>query len=324
MKRFPLLRTLLTAGIATLAVAAQAQDWPAKKVITMVVPFAAGGSTDVTARALAAGMAKELGQQVIVENKAGAASNIGVAAVARAQPDGYTILLGTSTMATNATLYKNPGYNLRKDLIPVSLVSTIPLGVMVRTDYPAKSLSDFVQHVKSNKGNVRYGSSGNGASQHLAASLFSSMVGADMLHVPYKGGAPANTDLIGGQIDVVFAPLIEVLGFVDGGKLRALGVTTKTRSPRLPNVPAINEVLPGYEVVLWNGVFAPAGTPDAIVNRIAEAVQKVVKEPGFRRALEDQASVPVGNSPADFAKFLSAEIDHWAKLVKVSGASLND
>jgi tripartite-type tricarboxylate transporter receptor subunit TctC len=324
MKRRPALHAFLAASIATFAVTVQAQDWPAKKVITMIVPFAAGGSTDVTARALAAGMAKELGQQVIVENKAGAASNIGVAAAARAQLDGYTILLGTSTMATNATLYKNPGYNLRKDLIPVSLVSTIPLGVMVRADNPSRSLNDFIGHVKNNKGAVKYGSSGNGASQHLAASLFSSMVDADMLHVPYKGGAPANTDLIGGQIDVVFAPLIEVLGFVDGGKLRALGVTTKTRSPRLPNVPAINEVLPGYEVVLWNGVFAPTGTPEVIVNRVAAAVQKVVRDPGFRKSLEDQASVPVGNSTAEFAKFLNAEIDHWAKLVRVSGASLSD
>lgn len=324
MKRHSLVRPLIAACLATMGTLAHAQEWPARKVITMVVPFAPGGSTDATARALAVELGKELGQQVIIDNKAGAASNIGAAAVARAQPDGYTVLLGTSTMATNVTLYKNPGYNLRKDLVPVSMISTIPLGLMVRTDNSARTLDDFIKTAKQRKGEVKYGSSGNGASQHLAASLFSSMTGADMLHIPYKGGAPANTDLLGGQIDVVFAPLIEVMGFIDGGKLRALGVTTKARSPRLPNVPAIHESLPGYEVLLWNGVFVPTGTPDAVVQRLSAAIQKAVKNPGFRKTLEDQASVPVGNSAAEFRKQVDSEVEHWAKLVKISGATVND
>ncbi|RZL96117.1 MAG: tripartite tricarboxylate transporter substrate binding protein [Variovorax sp.] len=323
MNRRPFFRITLAACLAAAGFASHAQDWPSKKTITMVVPFAAGGSTDSTARLLADKLSKELGQQVIVDNKVGAGSNIGSAYVAKAAPDGYTLLFATSTLATNVTLYKSTGFDLRKDLAPVGQVALIPNVLAVNNNLPVKSLQDFVEYVQKKKEPVNYGSAGSGSASHLSGALFNSMAKGDMLHVAYKGGAPANTDLIGGQIQAVFAPLVEVLPFIEGGKLRALGVTTKARSQRLPNVPAIAEALPGYEVALWNGVFAPAATPPAIVDKVAAAVQKATQDPAVRKALADQGSVPVGNTPAEFKKIVDQEIDKWGKLVKLSGATVD-
>ncbi|WP_455286859.1 tripartite tricarboxylate transporter substrate binding protein [Cupriavidus necator] len=301
---------------------AHAGDWPSKKPITLVVPLAPGGSTDSTARLLADKLGKELKQQIIVENRAGAGGNIGAAYVAKAAPDGYTLLMATSTIATNVTLYKNMGFDLRKDLVPVSQVALIPNVLTINNAVPARTLQEFVEYVRQKKGPVSYGSAGNGTASHLSGALFNSMAHAEMLHVPYKGGAPANADLIGGQIQAVFSPMVEVLPFIDSGKLRALGVTTKGRSSRLPNVPAVGEVLPGFEVTLWNGVFASAATPQAVVDKLAGAIQKVMQDPTFRKTLADQGSTPVGNTPAEFKKILDQEIDKWGKLVKLSGASV--
>ncbi len=323
MTRRPLFRTVLAACLLAAGVSAQAQDWPTRKTITLVVPFAPGGSTDSTARLLAEKLGKELGQQVIVENRSGAGSNFGSASVAKSAPDGYTVLFSTSTIATNVTLYKNTGFDLRKDLAPVSQVALIPNVLMVNNDMPAKSLQDFVDYVQKKKGPVNYGSAGSGSASHLSGALFDSLTKGDMQHVAYKGGSLANTDLIGGQIQAVFAPLVEVLPFIEGGKLRALGVTTKARAQRLPQVPAIGEALPGYEVALWNGVFVPAATPAPVVARLAAAIQKVTQDPAVRKTLADQGSTPVGNSPADFKKVLDQEIDKWAKLVKLSGATVD-
>ncbi|MEJ8827350.1 tripartite tricarboxylate transporter substrate binding protein [Variovorax humicola] len=323
MTRRPFFRFTLAACLAAAGFASHAQDWPAKKIITLVVPFAAGGSTDSTARLLAVKLGKELGQQVIVENKVGAGSNIGSAYVAKAAPDGYTLLFATSAIATNVTLYKSTGFDLRKDLAPVSEVALIPNVLVVNNELPAKTLPEFVDFVQKKKVGVSYGSAGSGSASHLSGALFNSMAKGDMLHVAYKGGAPANTDLIGGQIQAVFAPLIEVLPFIEGGKLRALGVTTKTRSQRLPDVPAITEALPGYEVALWNGVFAPAATPPAVVEKIAAAIQKAAQDPAVKKALADQGSVPVANTPAEFKKIVDQEIDKWGRLVKLSGATVD-
>ena len=323
MTRRPFFRITLAACLAAAGLASHAQEWPSRKAITLVVPFAAGGSTDATARLLADKLGKELGQQVIVDNKVGAGSNIGSAFVAKAAPDGYTLLFATSAIATNVTLYKSMGFDLRKDLVPVSQVALIPNVLMVNNDLPVKSLKDFVDYVQTKKDPVNYGSAGSGSASHLSGALYNSMAKGDMLHVPYKGGAPANTDLMGGQIQAVFSPLVEVLPFIEGNKLRALGVTTKTRSQRLPNVPAIGEALPGFEVALWNGVFAPAATPPAVVNKVAAAIQKATQDPAVRKSLADQGSVPVGNSPDDFKKILGEEIDKWGKLVKLSGATVD-
>lgn len=301
---------------------AHAAQWP-DHPITMVVPFAAGGSTDSTARLIAQKLEKTLKESVVIENRAGAGSNIGNAFVAKSPPDGYTLLFASSTIAANVSLYKSTGFDLKKDLTPVSEIALIPNVLVVNNHFPAKTLADFITYVREKKGPVDYGSAGNGTSQHLSGALFNHMVGGAMMHVPYKGGAPANVDLLGGQIQAVFAPLVEVLPFIDSGKLRALGVTTKDRSPRLPNVPSINESLPGYEVVLWNGVFVPAGTPAAIVDKLASALHKIMQDPAVRKTLIDQGSTPVGNSPAEFKQILATEIEKWGQLVKLSGAQVN-
>lgn len=314
-------KLLLSAAIGLAGFAAHAQ-WPERN-ITLVVPLAAGGSTDTTARLVAEKLGTELGQSVIVDNRAGAGGNIGGAYVAKATPDGYTLLMSTSTIATNVSLYKNMGFDLQKDLIPVAQVALIPNVLMINNAVPAKNLQEFVDYVRQKKGTVNFGSAGNGTSQHLSGALFNSMAQGDMVHVPYKGGAPANADLLGGQIQAVFSPLVEVLPYIDSGKLRALGVTTKARSPRLPDVPAIHEALPGFDVVLWNGVFAPAGTPAAVVTRLNIAIAKILQDPAMRKVLADQGSTPVGNTPAEFKANLAVEIDKWGKLVKLSGARVD-
>ncbi|WP_191575411.1 MULTISPECIES: Bug family tripartite tricarboxylate transporter substrate binding protein [Achromobacter] len=298
-------------------------DWPTRKAITMIVPFAAGGSTDATARLLAEHLSRQLKQQVVVENRAGAGSNLGSSVAARATPDGYTLLLATSTIATNVTLYKNMGFDLRRDLIPVSQIASIPNVLTVNNSVPAKSLTEFIALVQKKDAPVNYGSAGNGSASHLSGALFNAMAKGDMVHVAYKGGAPANVDLMGGQVQAVFSPLVEVLSYLESGKLRALGVTTPARSPRLPDVPAVGEALPGFDVSLWNGVFVPAGTPPAVVDRLAQALKSVTQEPGFRKVLLDQGSAPTSQSPAQFKAFLDQEIDKWAKLVKLSGATVD-
>ena len=317
-------KLVLTTAMVALGTSAIAQsgNWPTRP-ITMVVPFAAGGSTDITARMLAEKLGPILSQSVVVENKPGAAGNIGAAFVARAQPDGYTILLHTSTLTANVSLYKNMGLNVQKDLIPVSQVALIPNVLMVNNNFQAKTLAEFVEIVKQKKVPVNYGSSGSGASNHLAGVLFNNMVGGEMVHVPYKGGSLANNDLLAGQVQAVFSPMVEVLGYLDSGKLRPLAVTTKTRSSRIPNAPAIAEILPGYEIVLWNGIFAPAATPPAIVNKLSGAIQTVMKDPAVLIKLEEQGSTALGGTPADFKKVVDAEIPKWAELIKMSGAKVD-
>lgn len=323
MKKRDTLKVIVGCCIAALGLTSQAQDWPSKRAITLVVPFAAGGSTDATARLVAEKLSKEIGQQFIVDNKAGAGSNVGSAFVAKSPADGYTLLFATSTIATNVTLYKSMGFDLRKDLTPVSQVALIPNVLTVNKDISSKSLQEFVDLAKQKKESINYGSAGSGSASHLSGALFNSMVKGDMVHIAYKGGAPANTDLMGGQIQAVFSPLVEVLPYIESGKLRALGVTTKTRSQRVPNIPAIGEVIPGYEVALWNGIMAPAATPPDVVNKLAAAVQKVLRDPSVKKTLADQGSVPVGNSPEEFKKHLGEEIDKWGKLVKLSGATVD-
>lgn len=308
-------------ALSTCAIA-QSSNWPTRP-ITMVVPFAAGGSTDITARMLAEKLGPILGQSVVVENKPGAAGNIGAAFVARAQPDGYTILLHTSTLTANVSLYKNMGLNVQKNLIPVSQVALIPNVLMVNSNFQAKTLAEFVEIVKQKKMPINYGSSGSGASNHLAGVLFNNMVGGEMVHVPYKGGSLANNDLLAGQVQAVFSPMVEVLGYLDSGKLRPLAVTTKTRSSRVPNTPAIAEILPGYEIVLWNGIFAPAATPPAIVNKLSGAIQTVMKDPAVLKRIAEQGSTAIGGTPADFKKVVDAEIPKWAELIKMSGAKVD-
>jgi tripartite-type tricarboxylate transporter receptor subunit TctC len=322
MKRRSLLVGLaMTACTAALPGTAGA-DWP-ERTITMVVPFAAGGGTDTTARIVAEKLTKELGQDIVIENRAGAGANIGAAHVASATPDGYTLLVATSTLATNVTLYKSLRYDLRTDLIPVSQLLYIPNVLVVSNDVPARTLAEFIEYARSKKGALNYGTAGNGSSQHLSAALFNKLAEVDMVHVPYKGGAPAANDLVAGHLQVIFAPLVEVLSFIEAGKLRALAVTTKERSRRLPDLPTLGEVLPGYEIALWVGMFAPKGTPQAIVDRLGAAVRKAMAHPAVHKTVEEQGSTIVASTPEEFKPFLAAEIEKWGQLVKLSGAKIN-
>jgi tripartite-type tricarboxylate transporter receptor subunit TctC len=315
-KRFAI-SLIAVAGL--LASVASADTWPTKP-IKLVVPYPPGGSTDITARVVAESLRPLLGQPVVIDNRPGAAGNIGAEAVAKSAPDGYTLLMATSTHATNPSLYKSLAYDFVQDLAPVSQIAFIPNLLVVDPRIPASSLAEFIAYVKAGKAPVNYGSAGNGSSQHLSGALFNSIVAGDMVHVPYKGGAPATADLLAGQIQAIFAPLVEVLSHVRAGKLTALGITTRKRSPLLPDVPAINEVLPGYEVALWNGILAPAKTPSEVVSRLNEAIVKVLLQPDIRNRLAEQGSEPVGSSPAEFRQFIGTETEKWKTLVKLSGA----
>lgn len=302
--------------------AAQAQTaWPVKP-IKIVVGYAPGGSTDVTARIIAQALSERLGQPVIIENRPGAAGNIAADATAKADPDGYTLTLATSsTMAANPSLYKSLPFDTQADFAPITLTAFIPNLMVVHPSVPAKNLAEFIAYAKSNPGQLNFGSAGNGSSQHLSGELFNSLAGVRMMHVAYRGGAPAVNDLLGGQIHAIFAPLVEVIEQVRADKLRALGITTVKRSPLLPQVPTIAETLPGYEIRLWNGLLAPAKTPPEIIDRINRAAIDALRSEEVKAKLAEQGSEPVGNTPAEFKAFIGTELSKWKRLVEISGAT---
>ena len=296
--------------------------WPAKP-IRMVVGFAAGGSTDVTARIIAQALSERLGQPVVVENRGGAGGNIGAEAVAKADPDGYTLLMATSsTFAANPNLYKSLPFDVQKDFAPITVTAFIPNLLVVNPSVPANNVADFITYLKANPDKLNFASAGNGTSQHLSGELFNSLAGVRMTHVAYRGGAPAVSDLLGGQVQVIFAPLVEVIQQVRADKLKALGITTAKRSPLLPDVPTILESLPGYEVALWNGLLAPAKTPPAIIDRINRATIEALRSPEVKAKLAEQGSEPVGNTPAEFKAFIESELVKWRRLVEISGATV--
>jgi tripartite-type tricarboxylate transporter receptor subunit TctC len=317
-------RHLLGALAASSFVASQARAaWSPNRPIRIIVPFAAGGSTDTTARLLADALAERLGQPVVVENRAGAGGNIGSEHVARSAPDGYTLILATtSTHATNAALYKNLSFSPSKDFSPVSLVAFTPNILVVHPSVPARSIQEFIDYGRANPGKLNYGSAGPGSSQHLSAALFGQAAGVRMTHVPYRGGAPAAADLVSGRIQLVFNAVIEVLEQIRSGQLRPLGVTTAKRSTQLPEVPAIGEVLPGYEVAIWNGLFAPAGTPPDVIERIATETAAVLKSPRLRDRIIQLGSEPVGTSAEEFATFYAQELPKVAEMVRISGTTI--
>ena len=309
---------------AHMALAVSADPWPSN-VIKLVVTFPPGGATDITARLIAEKLRPDLGQSVIVDNRPGAGGNIGADFVAKAPPDGYTLLMATSSHVTNRTLYKNLPYDFVQDLAPVSRIAFIPNMLVVNpATIRVGNLVEFIKYVKdtSGKSRLNYGTGGSGTSHHLSTALFNNMVGVDMEHVPYKGGAPAVTAILSGQIQVLFAPLVEVLAFVESGKLKGLGVTTRQRSSLFPDIPAIGEVLPGYEVALWNGIVIPANTPAEIVNKLNNAIVKALNQADIKQRLAEQGSDPAGNSPAEFRQFIAAEVEKWGMLVRISGAKV--
>jgi tripartite-type tricarboxylate transporter receptor subunit TctC len=316
------LALVLALGLAPVGTAQAQTAWPAKP-IKILVGYAAGGSTDVTARIIAQALSERLGQPVLIENRAGAGGNIAAEAAAKADPDGYTLLMATSsTFATNPALYKSLPFDVQADFAPIIVTAFIPNLMVVNPAVPASNLKDFIAYAKANPGQLNYGSAGNGTSQHISGALFGSLAGVQMTHIAYRGGAPAVNDLLGGQIQVLFAPLVEVVQQVRAEKLRALGTTTAKRSPLLPEVPTIAETLPGYEVTLWNGLLAPAKTPPEIIERINRAAIDALRSEEVKAKLAEQGSEPVGNTPAEFRAFIGSELSKWKRLVEISGATV--
>ncbi len=308
-----------------------AQAWPAKP-IRIVVPFAAGGTTDILARALAPELQKALGQPVVVDNKPGAGGNLGAAEVAKSPADGYTFLMGTvGTHGINAALYPKLPYDPIKDFVPVSLVAGVPNVVVMNPtaakNYGINNLADLIRVARANPGKLNMASSGNGTSIHLAGELFKSMTGTYMVHFPYRGSGPALIDLMGGTMDIMFDNLPSAMPHIRAGKLVALGMTGAKRSDALPDVPSVAEAggaaLKGYEATSWFGLLAPAGTPTDIVNRVQQETSKALATEAIRERLLWQGAIPSGNSSAEFAKHIELETAKWAKVVKDSGAKVD-
>ena len=316
---------LATAGlVAALPGIAGAQEFPSKAV-TIVVPFSAGGTTDILARILGQGLQAELKQPFVIDNRAGAAGNIGTQAVARAQPDGYTLLMGTvGTHAINAALYKKLGFDPVKDFAPLTRVANVPNLLVANPAQPYKNVKELIAYAKANPGRVNFGSSGAGTSIHLSGELFKSMAGVDIQHVPYKGSAPAVADLLGNQIGIMFDNMPSSIAHVRSGALRPLAVTTAKRSPELPDVPTVAEAgVPGYEATSWFGMFAPAGTPAPVLARLQGALAKVLNDPVVKKHMAEQGAEPVSETPEQFRDFIAAESRKWGDVVKRSGASVD-
>ena len=322
------MKTMLRIIAATFALSllpgtAAAQAWPSKPV-KIVVPFVAGGATDVVARLLAQKLTEAWGQSVVVENRAGAGGNIGADVVAKSPPDGYTILMTSGSIVTaNPYIYKAMPFDPAKDLVPITNVASGPQVIVVNSGVAAKDLREFIAMAKAAPGKVNYGSAGVGTQTHLAFENFLYSAGADMTHVPYKGEAAVITDLMGGQIQAATPNLGAAMGFIKDGKLRALAVTSRERNPQLPDVPAASEVIPGFENAGWFGLMAPAGTPKEIVDRIHRDSARILTSEEFRGKLAQQGMVPVANSPADFAAAIRDESARWARVVKERGLAQN-
>jgi tripartite-type tricarboxylate transporter receptor subunit TctC len=312
-----------TGLLATAPAAAQAA-YPTKP-ITIIVPFSAGGTTDILARIVAQGLNKELGQSVIIDNRAGAGGNIGGQTAAKAAPDGYTLFMGTvGTHAINAALYKKMSFDPIKDFAPLTRVAMVPNLLVANPAQPFKTVKELIAYAKANPGKLNFGSSGNGSSIHLSGELFKSMAHVDMVHVPYKGSAPAVTDLLGNQIAIMFDNMPSAIQHVRSGRLRAIAVTTAKRSPELPNVPTIAEAgVPGYEATSWFGMFAPAGTPPEVVAKLNTALVKVLANADVKKKITDQGAEPYSEKPEQFADFIQKESVKWGKVVKDSGASVD-
>jgi tripartite-type tricarboxylate transporter receptor subunit TctC len=299
--------------------AALAQTYPAKS-IRIIVPFAAGGAVDVVARAVGQRMSEQMASPVVIENKPGASANLGAELVAKAQPDGYTVLMGANGLATNMTLFRNLGFDTSKDFAPVARIGYAPLVLVVQASSPAKSLKDLIALAKAKPGNLNYGSAGNGQSGHLASELFKLTTKIDVVHVPYKGGSPALTDLMGGRLSFMIINPIEVVSNIKSGRLRALAVADPKRIAMLPDVPTFAEAgVPGYDASVWWGLVAPAKTPKDIVAKLSSEALKALEDEGVKEKLSNLGAVVDPAGPEQFGKFLKEEIDKWAHVIKTSG-----
>ena len=319
----PTRRHILNAAAATLAglalPAARADAFPSRTV-KLVVPWPPGGGTDIYARVIGQELGTRWGQAVVVENRPGAAGNIGAGQVASAAPDGYTLMLATITLASNPSLYKDLPFDTRKSFAPVTEVAGVPHILVVRKDFPANTVQQLVALAKARPHELNYASAGSGSPFHLAAELFKQLAHVDITHVPYKGGAPAITDVLGGQVQMTFANFSAVLPHVRSGALKPLGITTAKRSAILPDVPTIAESgVPGYEFTSWFGFFFPAGVPAPILDQVSRDIVGVLRTPSIKERLTADGADVVGNSPQEFAKFVDSELEKWAAVVKSSG-----
>ncbi len=314
---------MVAASALALGTAAQAQEFPDRPV-TLVVPFAAGGSTDVVARIIGQKMADDLGQQVVVENVAGAGGNLGADRVARAEADGYTILMGTvATHALNPLILKTKPYDPEKDFAPVSLLVLVPNVLVVNPELPAKNVAELVALLKAAPEQYSYASSGNGTPLHLSGELFKKMADVSMQHVPYKGSGPALNDVIGNQVPIMFDNLPSSSGHIKSGTLRALAVTTKERAPSFPDVPTIAETIPGYETYTWNALFAPAGTPKEAIERLNAAAKKALADPTVAEKMKEFSATIVASTPEELATHVTAELAKWSPVVKDANVQLD-
>ena len=319
------IKTLAAAALlATGMGAAVAQDGYPNKPLTMVVPFSAGGTTDILARIVGQALGQDLGQTIIIENKPGAGGNIGAQQAARAKADGYTLFMGTvGTHAINQALYKKLPYDPIKDFTPLSRVANVPNLLVVHPSRPYKTVKEMIEYGKKHPNDITFVSPGSGASPHVSGALFQSMTGVELTHVPYKGSAPAISDLLGNQIAVMFDNMPSAIQHVRSGKLIPIAVTTAKRSPELPNVPTIAEAgVPGYEATSWFGLWSVAGTPQPILDKLHASLTKVLKDPAVAKKIADQGGEVVIETPAQFDAFIKSEAAKWGKVVKESGAEV--
>jgi tripartite-type tricarboxylate transporter receptor subunit TctC len=314
----------LAAALAAVVMAAPAaaQDWPAKP-IRLVVPFAPGGSTDILGRLVGQKLGEALGQPVVVENKPGAAGNLGTDIVAKAPADGYTISLGGGSNAVNANLVKNPPFDFVRDLTGLGLIGVSPNLMVVPMSLPVKTAPEFVEYARKNQGSMNYASSGNGATTHLAAELFKSVTGTQMTHIPFPGSSPALSALMGSQVHVMFDSIITAAPLVKGGKLRALAVTSATRNPALPEVPTLKEVGINVEAISYFGLYAPAATPAPVLARYNTELRKIMKMPDVQAKLAEFGVQPLDLSQPEFNAFTRKQVEAWAVPVKLSGARID-
>jgi tripartite-type tricarboxylate transporter receptor subunit TctC len=304
------------------AAAAQAQTWPSKP-IRYIVPFPPAGATDITARIMADKISGPLGQSVVVENRPGAAGNVGTEFVARSAPDGYTILQLTVAQSISATLYTKINYDVERDLAPAAMVALVPNVMIVHPSVPAKSVAEFIALAKAKPGKINFASSGSGTSIHMSAEMFKMLTGVNIVHIPYKGSGPALADMLGGQVDVMFDNLTSSIGHIRSGKLRALAVTTVTRYPELPELPTMQEAgVPGYEATAWFGIVVPRGTPRDAIARINGEVNKALAQADVKEKLAQQGALARSWTPEEFGSFIHNEVVKWAKVVKASGAKV--
>ncbi len=321
----------ITSFVAALALAcgltsqslSQTTDWPTRTV-TMVVPFPPGGPTDLIARVIAKQLSEQLGQTFVVDNKGGANGNIGGQAVASSKADGYTILYNTSSLALSPSLYKDLSYSPQKDLVPVTTTAVVPLVLVINPKLPVNNIQEFITYAKKNPGKLAYASSGNGNITHLGAFLLNQATGIDAVHVPYRGSAPAMIDLVGGQVQYDTNTLNDSVQFIRDNRVKALAVTSATRSPVLPDVPTVAEtVVPGFEMGAWQGIVVPTGTDPAIIKKLNAEILKALKNPGVLKQLEDQGAQVLGSTPEEYKVYFESEIKRFAKVVKDAGVTLN-